>query len=421
MLVTPSWTSPEGRTLFLGAATVLISFISYFFLNLAPSKKISGKAARATRLREAFDNIEKRTSPSEKGTKNDASSSQSLKVKELWIYPIKSLRGCSVPRAMLTNEGFYLDRRFMLLKKENAGKPSNMHVSHHGSMTLFHPRILGSKILVVYRQPGTSEPSGHVLELDLEPSIDGLETLDVIMHGSPSKAYNMGSDCNSWFSERFGFDVVLAFWGGNTRLVLGNQPTKPTSSAIRNRLSQIPVVGAVFQDPQNDKIAFNDCAPYLVINQKSVDNVSTRLPDGMDMDLSKFRANIVVSSPSPTASPSLKEWDEDFWRTIEFPATNSRIILTGNCGRCPSLNVNYKTGTHAKSKEDEADGGVQVLRLLQKDRRVDKGVKYSPIFGRYGFVASGGEGQVVRVGDEVKVVEKNEEHTTFYWPELSTA
>ena len=44
---------------------------------------------------------------------------------------------------------------------------------------------------------------------------------------------------------------------------------------------------------------------------------------------------------------------------------------------------------------------------------MDMGAKYSPIFGRYGFVGEGGEGLVVRVGDEVKVGEKNGVGSTF--------
>jgi len=61
-----------------------------------------------------------------------------------------------------------------------------------------------------------------------------------------------------------------------------------------------------------------------------------------------------------------------------------------------------------------------VLKLLQKDRRVDLGAKYSPVFGRYGFVGKGGEGRVVRVGEEVWVSGRNKERTKFYWRGLSS-
>jgi len=58
--------------------------------------------------------------------------------------------------------------------------------------------------------------------------------------------------------------------------------------------------------------------------------------------------------------------------------------------------------------------------LLMKDRRVDEGAKYSPIFGRYGFVGRGSEGQSLIVGDDAGVTTRNVERTKFFWPGMST-
>ncbi|EPE34935.1 MOSC N-terminal [Glarea lozoyensis ATCC 20868] len=409
------WTSHQHQGILVGGACTLIYLVSYFFFGQQPTRKISGKAARAFQLRQAFDRIKKKQDVKPL-IQDNVDSPEMLKVKQLWIYPIKSLRGCSVQQAMLTNEGFYHDRRFMLLKKSDDTSETleNMHIAKFASMSLFHPSISGEKLLVSYRSPGTEEPTGEVLELDLHPNTKGLETVDVNMHRSPTTGYNMGSKANEWFSSRFGFDVVLAFWGDNPRLALGNIPGKPygyspkPKSSLSQAISQIPLVGSLMQDEENDKIAFNDCAPYLVINQSSVDEVSSRLSEDTSMDLTKFRSNIVLSSPS------LREWEEDYWASIEFPTLDARIILTGNCGRCASLNVDYNMGQPGKGKEGE------ILKLMQKDRRVDEGMKYSPIFGRYGFVSKGGEGKVVKVGDVCRIGERNESGTTFYWPGLST-
>jgi hypothetical protein len=40
-------------------------------------------------------------------------------------------------------------------------------------------------------------------------------------------------------------------------------------------------------------------------------------------------------------------------------------------------------------------------------------MKYSPVFGRYGFASKGSEGTVLRVGDRVVLSKKNEERTRF--------
>lgn len=62
-----------------------------------------------------------------------------------------------------------------------------------------------------------------------------------------------------------------------------------------------------------------------------------------------------------------------------------------------------------------------MLKMLQKDRRIDKGAKYSPVFGRYSFVDAGSEGVSVAVGDEVRIVRRNEAQTVFSKSDSSVA
>lgn len=45
------------------------------------------------------------------------------------------------------------------------------------------------------------------LEVALEPDIQGLELIDVVLHGSGTKAYRMGGRYDSWFSDCFGYEV----------------------------------------------------------------------------------------------------------------------------------------------------------------------------------------------------------------------
>jgi uncharacterized protein YcbX len=160
----------------------------------------------------------------------------------------------------------------------------------------------------------------------------------------------------------------------------------------------MPIIGSHYSSDYG-VIAFNDCAPYLVITEKSAADVTRILPDGVEMDITKFRANIIVKG-SPAA------FEEDFWGELTA-GDDTRIILTGNCGRCISLNVDYETGKSGTGRAGE------VLKLLSKDRRVDQGMKYSPIFGRYGFVSKKSEGNVLRVGDLVEVSQRNGERTRF--------
>ncbi|TVY83901.1 Mitochondrial amidoxime reducing component [Lachnellula suecica] len=407
----------EDSTIVWSLGAVFVSLISYFCIGSYKVRPTSSKAQRAKAMRQAFKAIASGTTPSpSQGQKShNHAPLNALQISQLWVYPMKSIRGCAVSHAMLSREGFYLDRRFMLLKdhEETPRKLENMHVPDFPNMSLFHTSIEFDRLIVSYRAPGTTKPSGETLEVLLEPpNLGKLEKLAINMHNSPTTAYDMGERCNKWFSERFGFKVVLAYWGGNPRLVLGNLPGRPANQTRKERnvitrvMSQVPVIGSLLGDDEDDIIAFNDCAPYLVINEKSVDDVSARLPEEMEMDYTKFRANIVVKGADDA-------FEEDYWGELTF-GEESEIILTGNCARCKSLNVDYNTGAAGTGEDGK------ILKLLQKDRRVDPGMKYSPIFGRYGFASKKSEGKVLAIGDSVSISRKNDERTVFYWPGIST-
>jgi uncharacterized protein YcbX len=283
----------------------------------------------------------------------------------------------------------------------------NMAISHFPYMCLFHTSISGTTLTVTFRDPVKPNSPPQTLEIPLTPeNFRNLEKLPVNMHSSPTTAYDMGERYSKWFSHIFGFKVILAYWGGNPRAVLGNVPGKeytpqgPKTTALSRITKHIPVLGP-WLEGDDSAIAFNDCAPYLIITEKSAANVTGRLPEGVEMDITKFRANLVLSG-AETA------FEEDFWGELDF-GDGKRIVLTANCGRCKSLNVDYETGENGTAK----DGTGEVLKLLQRDRRVDPGMKYSPIFGRYGFVGRRGEGKVLSVGDEVVVERRNEERTRF--------
>lgn len=298
----------------------------------------------------------------------------------------------------------------MLLKVETDDqgnrKPRNMHVPHFPEMALFLTDLVlpnsedpNGKIIVTYQIPPVSEKKGtRTLEVPLQPDVDGLEELELTMHRSSTTGYNMGSRYNDWFSECFGYPVILAYIGQNRRRVLGSMAPSAQNDANGGFLSSIiPFLGKKADD--DTVLTFADCAAYLVVSETSVNDVSSRLDDGYEMDVTKFRPNIVVSGAE-------RPWEEDFWGEIAVGESGARIALTSNCVRCVSINVSYETGTHGKTENE------QVYKKLTKDRRVDKGAKYNPVFGRYGFL--NGNGIVpIRVGDSVEVTRTLNERTTF--------
>ena len=252
------------------------------------------------------------------------------------------------------------------------------------------------------------------IEIPLVPDTSYPEVIDVVLHNSPTKAHVMPREYSEWFSSRFGYEVMLVYLGPYLRPVLGN--LSPNASKLKKDTGpswlstltdHVPFLGSL-QAENTDSITFADVAPYLVVTEKSLEDVSSRLPEGEDMDITKFRPNIVLVG-------SEKAYDEDFWGGLQIDSVADTLDehkpifmdLTQNCARCASLNWDYTTGKAALGESGT------ILKKLMKDRRVDQGTKYSPIFGRYGFLLSSMREQSIAVGDTVKVCKTNTARTIF--------
>lgn len=285
---------------------------------------------------------------------------------------------------------------FMLLQVLPEGY-KNMAVSKYSDMTQFLTSVEDRKdgkavVNVTFRAFGSEEKS-KTLSVPLTPDTEKLETLSVDMHGSPTAAFKMPSKYNSWFSECFGYQVVLVYLGDNKREVLWTDLVQTQNTSL---LARVPLLGSAI--PQTPRITFADCAPYLVVSSTSLDNVSSRLAPDEPMDVTKFRPNIVLSGAD-------EAWEEDYWSKVRIG--DIELIMKHNCVRCTSINVDYETG-----KPGTGSAG-QVLKKLQKDRRVDKGAKWSPVFGRYAFWRGRDNGQIFKIGDEVVVTARNKDRTVF--------
>lgn len=355
-----------------------------------------------------------------------------MKIEALYTYPIKALRAQSLDNATCTKHGFAYERRFMLLEEKidpstNAKTYRNMHVAHDPLGTLFFPTLhppssptaKDGSISVLFSPPKNSSTQETTLKIPLEPETADLEEVEITMHKSPTQAYRMPSQYNDWFSSCFGYTVVLAYLGSNYRPVLMSTSPSTTqdatagaswlSSLSSTATSYLPSLSALSPQIPNaaaaKEITFSDCAPYLIVSSASIAPLSDRLPEGTEADITKFRPNIVVSGAE-------EAWEEDFWAELAVgqKGTGVGFAAAHNCARCKSLNIDYETGQPGKGAEG------RLLAVMQRDRRVDPGMKYSPVFGRYCFLTEedgGGGEKVVKVGDEVVVRKANEERTKF--------
>jgi uncharacterized protein YcbX len=295
----------------------------------------------------------------------------------------------------------------MICKIKKSGELAKVQLSEHPECSLFEPEVIGEKIRVKYLTPKEplvpwKQEQDTVLEIPLEPKLTELAKADINLHQSLVVAYRMGSDYDAWFTACFGFDTALIYIGDGRRPVLGTfSPKAQKASLSWTSLLVSYLSGNKISSAEDDWITFSDCAPYLVATEESLNNVRARLSTS-DVDMKAMRPNIVLDGEAA--------WDEDFWAQLVISGAHV-IALTKNCNRCTSLNVDYKTGRTA-----EGERGT-VLKKLMSDRRVDTGAKYSPVFGRYGFLTSkSDDNTMVSIGDNVEVTARQTERTVWDWP-----
>ncbi|KAG5297733.1 MOSC domain-containing protein [Histoplasma ohiense] len=171
-----------------------------------------------------------------------------MKITQLYIYPIKSLRPTALNRSCVTRHGLSYDRHFMLLKVQPDKSLKNMQVCHIQQMALFSTDVVfpsesvdgfvteEGRILVRYQAPMGHPDRDAIkeLEIPLEPTdLQGLRVLEVDIYSTTAglKLTRWTRNIRIWFSEWFGFEVLLVYLGGNRRLVLGN--VAPNAAAKR--------------------------------------------------------------------------------------------------------------------------------------------------------------------------------------------
>lgn len=287
-----------------------------------------------------------------------------------------------------------------------------MYSGFHLQMVLFKQTLKddpnGKTIIVTRVGPENPNPkqlewtgSEHQLRIPLRPEVNNLKKVHVDLHGSATDAYDMGEEISEYFSKYMGFETHLLYIGTNSRVVLGSGAPNGAIAQAKRSPYTAPLRKLLPSTltPQPKTITFQDIGQYLVVTRESNDKVSSRLAEGKEMDISKFRPNIIVSgSPAP--------YDEDYWAHVILPG-DIKMEFGGTCWRCQAITVDYNTG-----KKAEGDEGI-VWKKLAADRRVDKGWKYGPVFGKYSYTTKKDYGKEICAGDEIVLTKRVKERPVF--------
>lgn len=247
---------------------------------------------------------------------------------QLFIYPIKSLKGIAVSEMQLDTSGPVQDRRWMLVDEEG------LFLSQRKlpRMVLIEPRLEGSAIVLT--APGTPPL--------LIPKWSGQgQWIPVRIWGDDLTLPHPDPTYSDWFSS---------FLGRPCRLV--HLPDTVT----RN-------VEPPFHDPQW-RVSLADGYPLLVVTQAALDLLNSKLPSPLTME--RFRPNLVVTGAPPHA--------EDTWDKIQVGAVQLAIVKP--CARCSIVLIDPTT----------AQSGIEPLKTLAQYRGMPNGV----MFGQNALVVNPG-------------------------------
>ncbi len=265
-----------------------------------------------------------------------------MRIRDIWLYPVKGLRGQSVLEADVEPWGLAGDRRWVIVGA--AGR----FVTQRTLPVLATIRASASSDgLVLSGRDGSS-----VVLPTPEPTA---ERVEVAVWSDRAPALVAGGKANAWLSKILGGDYRLAYMD---------------SPSTARRVD--PDFGAAA-----DRVSFADSFPLLLINKASLDDLNARLAH--PVDLTRFRANVVVDD-----APA---WAEDHWQDVTLGGVRFRAAKA--CSRCAVITIDQERGTKASDHEP--------LRTLAKFRRNTQG---ETIFGQYIIPDDRGH---IEVGDVVTI------------------
>ncbi|KAI3442258.1 MOSC domain-containing protein, partial [Psidium guajava] len=283
------------------------------------------------------------------------------RVASIFVYPVKSCRGISVPQAPLTPTGFRWDRQWLVVNSK--GRAYTQRVEPKLALvTVKLPDGAFSEgwlptadSFLVLRAPGMNE-------LKISLSKPGEVTDGVSVWEWSGSAWDEGHEAANWFSNYLG---------------------KPSRLVRFNAASETRPVDPQYANGHN--IMFADGYPFLLLSQGSLDALNNLLKEPVPVN--RFRPNIFVDGCEP--------FSEDLWTEIEI----NKITFGGVklCSRCKVPSIDQETAVvkpeiNETLKKFRSD---KVLRLTGKQQ--------GKVFMGQNMVLKDflkdGKGKVIKVGD----------------------
>lgn len=282
-----------------------------------------------------------------------------LTIEQLYLYPVKSLRGFTLDSAVLTPQGLQHDRQWMIIDNNNKFVTQRKYAQ----MVLIHTAFAehgGTKQLVLSHRQKT-ELAPLVIDVDTVPTGTPFaatiwkDTCDVLDEGQAASA---------WLEAALGMPQL--------RLVRMANTPRPQSKP--------ELLG------EDTHTYFADAAPYLIANGQSLAEINTQMTNNSHapVPMENFRPNIVLQG--------LTAFEEHDMAGFKHELGAYTLSHCYPCQRCVMPTINIETGErHPKQ---------QPFSLISDINPMPDNPK-APAFGENAILKQG-DGAVIRVGDRVE-------------------
>ncbi len=277
-----------------------------------------------------------------------------MKIEDIIVYPVKSLRGISLPSAQLKRRGLQYDRRWMLIK------PNGQFISQRD-----YPILSRIQVAIIEDQLHFDylDDTGYSLQINAYPIEKG-PLLRTEVWGNEAKALPISQAANKWFSQLIESECQLVYM--------------PDSS---KRLVNQKYAG------EDDIVSFADGYPILAIGTSSLEDLNKRLETAIEME--RFRPNLVVSGE--------EAFGEDRWNHFKINQLNFRGIKP--CARCIMTTVDSDKGVKA---------GAEPVKTLASYRKVNNNVYFGMNLIWSHQLDKEIEAPVIKVGDSIEIISRHE-------------
>ena len=276
-------------------------------------------------------------------------------VSACYFYPLKSGQGVSTDNLQLTEKGPKFDRVWMLV--DETGKFISQRTRGCEKLALVAPNV--GEASISFSAPGMDN-------IRIDATEYNFDSKDVSVWGSDCKGYDAGDQAAQWFQDYLGIDCRLVAYANN-------EPR-----AVDSNYGQ-----------SGDTVSFADGMPLLVTSEPSLEKLREHFPDGIEIGMERFRANIVIRG--------LEAFEEDVIHHLRIGDVELEFVKP--CARCILTTVDQDKG-------ERLTGNEPVTTLTKTRRGMGDNLK-GVFFGQNAIARVLG---TVRVGDKVDIISKRPLH-----------